>query len=315
MTIVKVTVAILTYLRPDELRAHLPPVLAQAEAINATDQRFQVDVVVIDNDPEGSACATVGAIGSALVRYVVEPRPGISAARNRALDEAVGSGSRLLVFIDDDERPEPEWLISLLEVWSDRGRPAVVSGRVVPEYASPPDPWIEAGRFFRRRSLPTGTALDVAASNNLLLDLDQIRAHGVRFEDRYGLAGGEDTLFTRQLHAAGAPMLWCDESVVVDKVPTQRMAKGWILRRAFSHGNSTGLISIELAGPGWQRIATRVRVGAGGAARVFLGALRWLLGRLNGSLVHQARGSRMMWRGRGMLSAALGTVYQEYRRD
>lgn len=315
MTIVKVTVAILTYLRPDELRAHLPPVLAQAEAINATDQRFEVDVVVIDNDPEASASATVGAIGSALVRYAVEPRPGISAARNRALDEAVGSGSRLLVFIDDDERPEPEWLIGLLKLWVCHGKPAAVSGRVVREYASPPDPWVKAGRSIDRMSLPTGTELNVAASNNLLLDLEQIRSLGVRFEDRYGLAGGEDTLFTRQLHAAGARMLWCDESVVVDRVPTERMTRAWILRRAFSHGNSTGLISIELAEAGRQRIVTRLGVGAGGALRIFLGTAQWLLGRVSGSLVHQARGSCMMWRGRGVLSAALGTVYQEYRRS
>ena len=37
-----------------------------------------------------------------------------------------------------------------------------------------------AGRFFNRRRLPTGTEVDVAATNNLLLDLIQLHELGLR---------------------------------------------------------------------------------------------------------------------------------------
>ena len=61
---------------------------------------------MIDNDPEGSAADAVGAAGPVAASATCTSRgPGISAARNRALDEAADAD--LLVFIDDDELPSP----------------------------------------------------------------------------------------------------------------------------------------------------------------------------------------------------------------
>ena len=56
-----------------------------------------------------------------------------------------------------------------------------------------------------------GTRVTVAATNNLLLDLPPIRAHGLDFDERFGLSGGSDTLFTRKLAKLGRLMLRCDE--------------------------------------------------------------------------------------------------------
>ncbi|SDO31479.1 Glycosyltransferase, GT2 family [Nakamurella panacisegetis] len=308
---VSVTVAILTFRRPGEVSEGLPMILDQVQQINSR-PGHRADVLVVDNDPEGSARSAVSAFGSPIVRYCVEPRPGISAARNRAIDES--AGSRLLAYIDDDERPEPGWLSQLLDVWAPT-EPAAVSGRVIPEYERPPEPWIVAGRFFERRSLPTGTELDVAAAGNLLIDLQQVRAFGLRFDDRYGLAGGEDTLFSRALFAKGGRMLWCNESVVVDKVPAARMNREWVLRRAWSHGNTTGLIALDLTAGRARRSVRRVELAVGGLARVAVGSARSTFGRVNGSARHQARGQRLARRGGGMAAAAVGHVYQEYRRD
>src|SRR3954469_16278179 len=70
-----VVVAVLTYRRTDRLAGLLPQLVQQAAAVGAA-------VLVVDNDPEASARPV--AAGSP-VRYVHEPRPGIAAARNRAL--------------------------------------------------------------------------------------------------------------------------------------------------------------------------------------------------------------------------------------
>jgi hypothetical protein len=267
-------------------------------------------VLVVDNDPDGSAAAVAAAVPG--VRYVTEGRPGIAAVRDRALDEA--AGSRLLAFIDDDERPCEGWLAHLLDTWSDSGA-AAVSGRVLADYAGPVDPWILAGRFFVRRSLPTGTAIDVAATGNLLLDLAQVRATGTRFSSDLGLAGGEDTLFSRSLVHAGARMVWCDESQVVDRVPLERMTRRWVLTRAWSHGNATVLTDLRLT-PG---LPGRLRIRGRGLVRGMLrlggGAVRWLAGVVLRSPGHQARGARAFFRGAGMLGGSLGVVYEEYARD
>src|SRR6266496_3094435 len=101
---VTLTVAVLTYHRPEKLRVSLPLILDQVRQVNSdADGRLSADVLVIDNDPAASAELVAKSIGSEQLRYVVEPEPGISAGRNRALDETADRD--LLVFIDDDEQP------------------------------------------------------------------------------------------------------------------------------------------------------------------------------------------------------------------
>jgi succinoglycan biosynthesis protein ExoM len=302
-----VVIGVLTYRRPDDLRAALPLLVRQAGALPRPGT-----VLVVDNDPAGSGRAVVTAIGSDAVRYVHEPEPGIAAARNRALDEAAGAD--LLVFVDDDERPVGGWLAHLVETYL-VDQPAAVVGPVVSEFEREPDAWVRAGRFFDRRRLATGTVTDVAATNNLLLDLAQLRSAGVRFDARFGLSGGSDMLLTRQLSAAGGRLVWCDEAVVVDVVPASRVTRDWVLRRAYRSGNTWSRTSVVLARGRAGRLAVRVRLVGQGAVRVLGGLLREAVGVLTRSLPHRAHGRRTLARGAGMLAGAFGGVYVEYARD
>jgi succinoglycan biosynthesis protein ExoM len=312
-TPVHVTIAVPTYRRPDRLRALLPLLLDQAREVTRMSRgRCAVDVLVIDNDPTGSAAAVVVELAEPRLRYVGEPAPGIAAVRNRALDEA--DDASMLAFIDDDERPEQEWLVQLLRTWRDTHAAAVV-GRVRVEYDGDLDPWLRSGDFFARRSLPTGTRLGVAATSNLLLDLVQVRALGVRFASGLGLGGGEDNLFTRSLARAGGELVWCDESVVVDLLPDERATRRWVLTRAMSHGNAAVLTDLRLTGASGARPALRLRWAVRGLIRIGAGGARWCWGRLRRSDRHTARGLRAVHRGAGMLGGACGLVFREYTRS
>ena len=132
----------LTYLtsgRPPRL-----PLLEQQVAAVGHDG---CSILVVDNDPAGSA--------EAVVRRSPPPRPLCARAgprhahaRNRALDETVDA--TLLIFIDDDERPLDGWLAAMLDAYT-RHRLAGVTGPLF-EYETDPDPWLLAGGFFVRRS-------------------------------------------------------------------------------------------------------------------------------------------------------------------
>ncbi|WP_448611586.1 glycosyltransferase family 2 protein [Geodermatophilus sp. URMC 60] len=310
---VRVTVAVPTFRRTDRLHVLLPLLRAQAEEVTtASCGRYVVDVLVVDNDPGASAARVVGTAAGPGIRYAVEPRPGIAAVRNRAMDEA--SASRLLAFIDDDERPDDRWLAALLDTWAATGA-AAVSGRVLVEFAREPSPWLRAGAFWVRPDHPSGTAIDTAATGNLLLDLDQVRALGARFESALGLGGGEDTLFSRSLVRAGGRIVWCAESAVVDQVPVERLTRRWLLTRAWSHGNATVLVELRLTDGVLPRLTVRARRVVGGLLRLTGGAARWALGLVTGSLRHQARGLRAVSRGAGMVCGAVGVVYEEYARS
>ncbi len=236
-------VGILTYRRSALLAALLPQVLMQVEELHAWTQG-PAGVLVVDNDPEGSArdvCAP-----HAGVRYVLEPTPGIAAGRHRALHESAGWD--LLQFIDDDEEPAPAWLVTMVRTWCEHDRPTVVAGSVRTRYLTPPSPWIIAGRFFERRQPATGTPLRVAASGNMLIDVREVRRLGVQFDRDLGLHGGSDTLFSQDVHRAGGRMIACREAAIYDLVPPEHSNRRWCWKGPGTWGR---------AGASWRCTARR----------------------------------------------------------
>jgi glycosyltransferase involved in cell wall biosynthesis len=118
-----VTIAVCTCNRPNDLRNCL-------KAIGRLDPGPN-EVVVIDNsagDP-----ATKSAAKEFDIRYVIEPAPGLSRARNRAIVE---SNSEFVAFIDDDAIPSVQWLARLVEPFADPNV-AAVTGETYDSDASP----------------------------------------------------------------------------------------------------------------------------------------------------------------------------------
>lgn len=300
----RVTVITLTYRRPDDLREALPVLVA------AISGHPGADLVVVDNDVIPSAQPVVAEFGPS-VRYVHEAHPGIASARNRGLDET--AESEIIVFIDDDERPQPGWLASLLSLQVSTAAEAI-AGPVVSVFEGELDPWIKAGRFFERRRHVSGTEVSVAATNNLLLDRAFVQRAGLRFDEAFGLSGGSDSVFTRQVRQAGGRILWCDEAVVIDVVPPDRATRRWVLRRAFRMGNTEARAQIHLA-RGMPRAIERAKAAVRGSVRVGGGLVQSCWGVATGSLARRARGRRKIMRGAGMVLAGFGYTYFEYGRN
>ncbi|GAB2455730.1 hypothetical protein GCM10027265_00980 [Jatrophihabitans fulvus] len=307
---VDVVLAVATYRRPDDLVRCLRSLISERDA-RARDGGERFTILIVDNDPDAGARAAVEGFQHLGVRYLHEPEPGISAARNRALDEA--KDADVLVFVDDDEEVLPGWLTALLTEF-ERHRPSAVQGKVISDFTSEPDEWLRAGGFFVRRSLPTGTRVSVAATNNLLLDLHDVRRRGLRFEDSYGLTGGGDSAFTRRLVREGGEIRWCQEAVVVDHVPPDRATREWVLGRARRTGNSDVVVGLRLARGIRERTQVRVRSITRGLVRVAGGALLIGVGAVTRSTAHDARGHKALNRGYGMLTAAVGRQVSEYAR-
>ena len=202
-----VTLAALTFRRPGDLAGLLPALAAQAQAAPAAyDGRDRHrrqrprrqrsggrDLVRRDLCRPGALRAR----GGAEHRRGAEPR-----ARRRR-------GTRLLVFIDDDERPSPDWLRLLLATF-ERERLGRRRGTRRERVRRRAGPWMRAGAFFVRRRLPTGTRVDVAATNNLLLDLDVVRRPrpplrpGLRAHRRRGHALHPSAAPARRARSSGA---------------------------------------------------------------------------------------------------------------
>jgi glycosyltransferase involved in cell wall biosynthesis len=299
------TICITTYQRPRGL-ARLLDAIDELEIPRGWD----FDVIVVDNDVEGSARPTVERFGTAAtrtrdVRYVLEPARGIAQVRNRALAEA--NASTWVAFLDDDEWPEPTWWRRLVEVESETGADVVI-GPSEPVFETDPPEWIREGRFFERERFPTGTDLPSwrARTSGVLIRRSCFEKLGERpFDERHPLAGGEDVRFFKEVEDLGARIVWVDDAIVKEFVPATRSNAKWLLQRAFRIGNSRS-VALLLDGASVSRRLKRV---ARGLVDIGIGLARLVAAR---SKAERMTGVAHSALGLGLIAGAMGLRYDEY---
>jgi succinoglycan biosynthesis protein ExoM len=233
---IETTIVIPSYRRPADLARAILSVAAQRDVEAA------FEILVVDNDPEGSAASVARrmAVESAVpIRYVHEARPGISHARNTGVTEAAG---RYLAFLDDDEVVSEDWLALLLGTIRRFDADAVV-GPVLPHF--PDCAEIDAYRrrvYTRDARLPTGSPLLRWNIGNSLFDKARCFVDAEPFLPRLGRTGGEDTVFLRQMTRRGCKMVWCGDAIAWESVPLDRLEPSYLLRRAFRGAQTTTFV-------------------------------------------------------------------------
>ena len=249
--------------------AWLAPLLHALDA-QISSLQSPVEVILVDNSPEGSA-AQIGR--PPFIRYVHEPRPGVAQARNRGVNESAGSH---VVFLDDDETPFPGWLAAF-EAAAMRGA-AVCFGAIEPKFERPPPAALRQPleRLFSRR-LPVAAGADVSGMRAYLGSGNSMFERGIlsRIDPPFDTAfnsGGEDVWFLRQLvEDHGVVLIWCPEALVHEIVPAHRATFGFLRRRRFSDGQ---LRCIVESGAGGVRALARVGFWMlAGAAQVVLAGI------------------------------------------
>ncbi|GEO80602.1 glycosyltransferase family 2 protein [Pararhodospirillum oryzae] len=294
-----VSVLIPTFRRPTWLRRALLAVAAQSGP-----DPERVEIVVVDNDPNASAQRVLAALapswqGPALIS-VHERRPGISAARNTAVALARGP---CLVFLDDDQWPEPGWLRALLETHDTSGA-GIVFGPVVPHLgADETDPLrpLLARYFGRTFALEEGASLTgrgmALGLRNSLLDRRRLRLPDPPFDPDLGRTGGEDSVLIRRLIAQGARLAWSPGAVVNESVPRPRCTVTYVRRRRFRDGQAHILAGVRLGRAGLPSVILGM---VAGGLQALAHALAWVIVRPLGR-ARAARHEVGMWAGLGKL--------------
>lgn len=219
--------------------ADLAATLASLAALPAPDG-LSVEVVVVDNAADATARGVVADAAGNLptLRHVHEPRPGQCRARNRGLSE---TGGEVVIFTDDDVRPQPGWiermagpiLVGVADAvaghvrlaphlrrdWMDEqhlGRLAVTPW----EPDAPVGRMVGASMAFRRDVLKRVPAFD-----------EEIGPGAMGFHD--------DTLFSWQLALAGYRLVAAPAGAWVEHHPSaDRLTRGAMLRSAVKTGRS-----------------------------------------------------------------------------
>lgn len=240
-----VSVCIATYQRRDKLKSLLKG-LSQLkfEKIETPD----LELIIVDNDLSGSAkpvCEEFKTSFIGKLNYDIEQNKGVTYARNRTIKN-VSECSDFIAIIDDDEVPDSSWLEELLTVQSLYDAD-VVTGPVVPQFEEKNLPeWIVKGKFFEPLSKVTGSQMNVAFTNNVLIRSKILQQLDQVFDDRLASTAAEDTHLFMRLHKAGYRIVWANEAIVRESIPASRTNVKWLVERAYWGWSSYSLFEREL---------------------------------------------------------------------
>lgn len=238
-----IVVASLTRNRPRMLKALIES-WASMQAVMHTTVRF----LVIENDADEKSLEIVEGLRERFpelhLDYVLEPRPGIPVARNRALDEARGAGADILCFVDDDEEVAPDWLVDIVSTYRATGASAV-GGPVFPKR---PNQRLDAAEecIFRAvearsekryrkiaGSMKRGKTRHVTVSTgNCLYNLSFVVQNNLRFDDTLVWSGGEDAKLSAEIVKAGGKLAWSETAIVWETQPPSRLSASYVLSTA-----------------------------------------------------------------------------------
>lgn len=125
-----ITVAVCTRNRPADLSRCLESLDRIAYS--------HLDILIIDNASDDDATRRIISDYPSF-RYIFEPNPGLSIARNRAIHEAKGD---IIAFTDDDVIVDQNWVGAIVRAFHDNPRIMAITGLVVPFELETEPQWI-----------------------------------------------------------------------------------------------------------------------------------------------------------------------------
>ena len=222
-------------------------------ALRAQQCPLRFDILVIDNnssDATQDALQRLAALPGASLRWVRETHQGIVHARNRAITET--ATSEYLVFIDDDELPQPGFINAALDALSHEGAECV-GGRIAVDFTTHSRPhWLEDDVLGFLGALDYGgqsfwieTAATPLWSGNIAYRRALFDRLSLRFDARYnragdGLGGGEDAAMFRTLLAAGTRMRYRPDMAITHRVDATKLRRRYFLRLHWLAGRKFG---------------------------------------------------------------------------
>jgi glycosyltransferase involved in cell wall biosynthesis len=246
---VDVSVIISTYNRCQLLAGAIHNLLAQ----NATSVTYEV-IVVNNNSSDGTKelVDKIVAQSNVPIRYLFEPRQGLSYGLNTGIQNARG---RIVALTDDDIRVERNYVVKIHEAFRDHPEVAFLGGRVLPHWPSKPPAWLTQKHWAPLAlqdygDMPFYTSVqnpvplvNKAFRNHVFTDLGLFRPELGKVKDALGDVADHD-LMVRIWHAGGRG-IYMPTVVVYAEVQEERLSKGYHRTWHSNHGKFSAIMAIE----------------------------------------------------------------------
>ena len=253
-------------------------------------------VLVVDNASSDDTAAVVASYAGELdLRYVHEPKLGLTHARQRGVFETSGEW---IGFVDDDNLLEPDWVAAIVDAIRAHPDAGGIGGRVILRWeVEPPAAVISFGFCFAEQDLgEEPRELESLVGAGMVLSRKALDAcgwaAGPLLADRIGksLVSGGDAEMAVRVRGAGYALRYEPRAVMQHLMPAGRSTSGYLLRINRSLGVTSAAVSLLLwAGDyeGWRRSARdsnkeRMREAIAGlwwslrAGRERVAAIAWL---------------------------------------
>ena len=198
------------------------------------------ELLVVNNNCTDATDAVIAEFTGRLpIRRLVEPVPGLSHARNRAVIEAAGE---YVVWTDDDVLVAPSWLSAYADAFSRWPDGGAFGGPIAAWFPNTPPAWLTASwsrvsaafavidhgdqtTLLDERRFPFGA--------NMAFRLDVMREFP--FDASRGVApgrrlGGEEIDVVRRSIASGRPAYWVSGARVRHYIPEDRQTLAYLWR-------------------------------------------------------------------------------------
>ncbi len=268
----RVTVAISTWNRAERLRQTLT---VMRELAIPPDVQWEL-LVVNNNCTDDTDAVLSHHAGHLPLCRLFEPRPGLSNARNCALDAARGD---LVLFTDDDVLVPDHWFADYVAAARQNAHAVFFGGPIEPVFETPPPGWLEAGWkyvsgvygtldwgplpfSFDHARLPFGANFGLRADVARRYRFDA----GLGRRENQQLAGEETALFTQMLDD-GWQGRWVPGARLGHVVPKEHLTPEYLRERFFGLGQTAVRIGLAAGLPPyrlWRRaliaeVKSRVR--------------------------------------------------------
>jgi GT2 family glycosyltransferase len=307
---VDITVVIGSYNRAPMLAQTLASLMALDTRLESG-ERFTYEIVAIDNASTDDTPQTIAAFaapegrGAAQqVRGYLEPRAGVTFARNRGIAEARGAW---IAFHDDDQVAHPRWLAELMAL-AQRRDLKIVGGAVhlrLPESNSrelAPECRVLLGEKVGWDQEQPYTRKRVPGTNNLMLHRSVLDAVGV-FEEKL-TNGGEDADLYRRIRTAGFEAWYTPKSIVYHLIPEPRLGDDYMRWTATRHGQHLALRELR----DWGRAGLAGMVVLRGVQAVIRYLPRFVVSKVAGDRERALGARALLWRSQAYLASAASMV-------
>jgi len=205
------------------------------------------EILVVDNNSTDHTRTVVERYAAAhrQVRYVFEPSPGLSHARNTGMAR---TGGAIVAFTDDDVRVPAGWLRSIVEVSEQYQDAAYFGGPVRPIWTQPAPDWLIEETWsglgvqsYGEQMLRTDVRRPLCLIGaNLMIRRRVLDAVGP-FDPavqrvRNGVGSTEDDEYQRRIWTTGAHGVYEPRLSVHALVTADRLTKSYHRRWHFGHG-------------------------------------------------------------------------------